>query len=74
MKFQPETTAGANEITRHETGRIWVGAQAFDHSLVVPWVGEVRPWNAARFDALGEAQFEALLALQPGAHAGGVGK
>jgi uncharacterized protein len=65
MKFQPETLAGVNAITRHDAGRIWVGTQAYAHSLIVPWAGEVLEWHADGFDALGPAHFERLLALQP---------
>ena len=65
MKFQPDTLAGVNVITRHEPGRIWVGALPFEHSLIVPWVGPVLPWQAANFQALTPAHFEQILALQP---------
>ncbi|MDE1947932.1 MAG: Mth938-like domain-containing protein [Burkholderiales bacterium] len=65
MKFQPETAPGANVITRHEPGRVWVANQAFGHSIVVPWGGEIKAWGATRFEDLSEAHFEALAALQP---------
>ena len=44
MKFQPDTAAGVNLVTRHEPGRLWVGATAYTHSVLVPWQGEVLPW------------------------------
>jgi uncharacterized protein len=65
MKFQPDTLAGVNAITRHEPGRIWVGAQAHGASIVVPWSGEVLNWQAAAFEDLGAGHFEQLLALKP---------
>jgi uncharacterized protein len=65
MKFQPDTPEGVNVITRHEPGRVWVGAAAFGHSLVLPWSGEVLPWHVAAFDELRASHFERLLALAP---------
>ncbi|MBE0549454.1 MAG: Mth938-like domain-containing protein [Rubrivivax sp.] len=65
MKFQPDTPEGVNVITRHEPGRVWVGATAFDHSLLLPWSGAVVSWPAAAFDELGAAHFERVLALAP---------
>ena len=65
MKFQPDTSDGVNVITRHEPGRVWVGGTPFGHSLLLPWSGEVLPWGAAAFDALGATHFERLLALAP---------
>lgn len=65
MKFQPETAEGVNLITRQEATRVWVGAQAFAHSVLVPWAGEVRPWPVAALADLAQAHFEQILALQP---------
>jgi len=65
MKFQPDTPEGVNVITRHEPGRVWVGGTPFDHSLLLPWTGEVLPWHATAFDALGATHFDRLLALAP---------
>ena len=65
MKFQPERPAGVNIVTRVDSTRVWIGTTAFEHSLLVPWSGEVRRWNATRFEALGTGHFEALLALEP---------
>jgi uncharacterized protein len=65
MKFQPDTPAGVNVVTRHEIGLVWVGATAYAHSLLLPWRGAVLPWDADGFDALGAAHFERLLALAP---------
>jgi uncharacterized protein len=65
MKFQPDTLPGVNVITRHDGGRVWVGAVAYAHSVLVPWSGAVQPWDVEAFDALAEAHFAALLAAQP---------
>ena len=65
MKFQPDTLAGVNAITRHERGRIWVGAAAYTGSLLVPWSGAVRAWAPQAFDQLDAAAFEQILALRP---------
>lgn len=65
MKFQPDTPLGVNVVTRHESGRVWVGATAYDHSVLLPWSGAVLPWDADGFDALGAAHFDRLLALAP---------
>ena len=65
MKFQTDTPLGVNVVTRHESGRVWVGATAYDHSLLLPWSGAVLPWGVDGFDALGAAHFDRLLALAP---------
>jgi uncharacterized protein len=52
-------------ISRQEPGRIWVGATAFDHSVLVPWSGEVLPWNASQPAELTAAHFERIAALRP---------
>ncbi|CAD5373694.1 conserved hypothetical protein [Rubrivivax sp. A210] len=65
MKFQPDTLAGVNSITRHDSGRVWVGATPYVRSVLVPWVGEVRAWAPQDFGQLDAAAFEAIVALQP---------
>lgn len=65
MKFQPDTLDGVNVITRHEPGRLWVGSTAFAHSLLVPWVGGVQPWEAASLEDLVSGHFERIAALKP---------
>ena len=65
MKFQPETAAGGNVISRHEPGRIWVGGTPFEASLLVPWQGDVLAWDAPSFAALTPAHFERIAALAP---------
>lgn len=65
MKFQPDSLAGTNVITRHDAAALWVGGTRFGHSLLVPWQGTVLPWAPAQTEDLTAAHFEALLALQP---------
>jgi uncharacterized protein len=65
LKIQPDTLDGVNTITRHDAGRIVVGAQAHAHSVVVPWTGPVLDWQLSRFDDLTPAHFEQLVALRP---------
>jgi uncharacterized protein len=65
MKFQPDTASGVNLVTRHEPGRLWVGATPYMHSVLVPWEGEVLPWPAAAPEALTAAHFEQIAALRP---------
>ena len=65
MKFQPDSAAGVNLVTRHEPGRLWVGATLYTHSVLVPWEGEVLPWPAATPEALTETHFEQIAALRP---------
>ena len=65
MKFQPDQLAGTNVITRHEPQALWVGQQRFDHSLLVPWQGQIQRWAPRRPEDLSAADFEAVLALGP---------
>ena len=37
LKIQPDRLEGVNAITRHDAGRVWVNAEAFDRSVLVPW-------------------------------------
>ena len=65
MKFQPDTSAGVNLITRQESGRIWVGASAHHHSLLVPLRGAVLDWQVEDLAALRAEHFDRVLALKP---------
>lgn len=65
MKIQPDRSDGANVISRHETGRVWVNAEAFDRSVLVPWRGDAQSWGVDRLDDLTEDHFERVLALRP---------
>ncbi len=65
MKFQPDVALGVNQITRHESQRLWVANTPFEHSLLVPWQGEVQRWDARAPAELSAAHFEQLLTLKP---------
>jgi uncharacterized protein len=65
MKFQPDTFAGTNAISRHEPGAVWVNGQRFEGALLVPWKGEVRAWAPESLAALDPQHFEQLLSLRP---------
>jgi uncharacterized protein len=60
MKFQPDTLAGTNVITRQESGRVWVGNSAYAHSLLVPWQGPVVAWPVAALGDLTQAHFDSV--------------
>jgi len=65
MKFQPDSLAGTNSITRFDTDAVWVNGTAHRGSLLVPWRGDLRAWDAPDLQALTPAHFEAVLALRP---------
>jgi uncharacterized protein len=65
LKFQPDTLAGVNLISRHEPGRVWVAGAAFGGNLIVPWAGAVQAWSATHFEALGAEHFEQIASLRP---------
>lgn len=65
MKFQPDQMEGVNSVSRLEAGRIWVHATAFTGSLMVPWRGEVLPWDVQEPSQVRAEHFEPLLALEP---------
>jgi uncharacterized protein len=65
MKFQPDTFAGTNAISRYEPGAVWVNNQRFEGSLLVPWKGEVKPWSAVAHATLAAMHFDEVLTLKP---------
>jgi uncharacterized protein len=65
MKFQPDTFADRNAITRQAPGQVWVNGQLYAHSVVLPWQGAVQPWPVAAVADLTAAHFEQLAALKP---------
>ena len=65
LKFQPDVLAGTNVVTRHGGGEIWVGNTRHEHSLLVPWVGQVQRWRPDALEDLQDADFESVLALRP---------
>jgi len=65
MKFQPDTLAGTNAITRFEGHRLWVGSALHAASVLVPWRGEVQAWAPTAPAGLEAGHFEQILGLQP---------
>jgi uncharacterized protein len=65
MKFQPDTLAGVNLLSRIEPGRVWVNGMVHETALVVPWRGPVAAWGAPAFEALQAAHFAQLAELKP---------
>ncbi len=65
MKFQPDQLDGVNNINRYDVDTLRVNADLHAASLLVPWVGAPRAWNAANVDELTPAHFEALLEFDP---------
>ena len=65
MKFQLDQPQGGNSISKHEGSRVWVNGRAHEHSVLVPWRGEVVPWPVKHFADLAEVHFEQVLALRP---------
>ena len=65
MKFQPDTLAGVNAVSRFEAQRLWIGSTPYAHSVLVPWRGPVQAWEADAFEALTEQHFARIAALGP---------
>ena len=65
MKFQPDLSEGVNVITRHAPGCVWVNAQPYERSVVVPWSGDPLLWGVEGLPSLRSEHFELLLAMQP---------
>ncbi len=65
MKFQPDTLAGTNAITRFDGQRLWVGAEAHARSVLVPWTGAVQPWPPGAPGELTATHLEQILVLKP---------
>jgi uncharacterized protein len=65
MKFQPDTLAGVNVLSRFEPGRAWVNGSLHECSLVVPWRGSVAPWSVGAFEELTADHFSALAEFKP---------
>lgn len=65
MKFQPDTLAGVNVLSRIEPGRVWVNGSAHETALVVPWRGPVLPWDVVSFESLQPEHFARLAELKP---------
>ena len=65
MKLQADRIEGQNAIARHGAGGVLVNGVEHRHSVVVPWAGAVVRWPVDSFEALSEAHFSALAALEP---------
>jgi uncharacterized protein len=65
MKLQPDLIASNNLIRSYTSTVVQVAEHAWQESLLLPWQGDVTPWNAPRFEALGPAHFDQLAALSP---------
>src|ERR1700710_2092059 len=65
MKLQADRIEGQNAISRHGPGGVVVNGVEHRRSVVVPWTGDVRPWDVSTFDSLSEEHFSQLAALSP---------
>ena len=65
MKFQPDTLDGVNNITRYDVDNLRVNAELHTTSVLVPWVGQARDWDASRVEELTQAHFDAMLEFDP---------
>jgi uncharacterized protein len=65
LKFQPDHLDGVNAISRLEARRIWVHATPFEHSVLLPWQGEVQAWPAQLASELTPSHFESILPFRP---------
>jgi uncharacterized protein len=65
VKFQPDSLDGVNTIGRFDGTSLVVGAQSYDTSVIVPWIGAVARWAPRDFASLRQADFDALLPLKP---------
>ncbi len=65
MKFQAERMEGQNAIARHGVEGVVVNGASYTASVIVPWRGEVAPWDADGFEALTVRHFQRLADLAP---------
>jgi len=65
MKLHADRMEGQNAISRHGIEGVVVNGIEHRDSVLVPWHGPVVPWEAAGFESLTAANFEAIAALQP---------
>lgn len=66
MKMQPDRIVGVNVIGGYNARSVEVlGQREWQESLLLPWHGEARAWNAARYEDLSAAHFEQIAALGP---------
>jgi uncharacterized protein len=65
MKFQPDHLDGVNAVSRLEGHRIWVHAVVYEHSVLVPWRGDVQVWPVRQLTDLQAEHFAAIAAMDP---------
>lgn len=65
MKMQADRIEGTNAISRHGPEGVIVNNIEHRSSVIVPWLGQVVSWQAARFEDLTEEHFRTLTALRP---------
>ena len=65
MKFQPDTLDGVNNITHYDVDTLRINADAHATSMLVPWVGQAKAWDARGVEDLTKAHFDALLEYDP---------
>ena len=65
MKMRADRIEGQNAIARHGPEGVAVNGIEHTESVVVPWRGEVIPWTADSFEALGADHFARIAALEP---------
>jgi len=65
LKLQADRIEGTNAIARHAPEGVIVNGVEHRSSVIVPWQGQVTPWNVARFEDLDVAHFQALADLRP---------
>jgi uncharacterized protein len=65
VKLHPDRLDAVNAISRLDRGRVWVNAEEYGTSVLVPWRGEVHRWEAQDFEELTARHFEAIAELRP---------
>jgi uncharacterized protein len=65
MKFQPDSLAGTNTVSRHESGAVWINGKRWDHSVLVPWRGDVQRWPLDALAELTAGHFEQVRSMKP---------
>ena len=64
MKLHASAPSALNTFSGYGDGFVVVNGQRHEHNLIVT-PEQLLPWNVASFDALSEADFEAILGLKP---------
>ena len=65
MKLHSSNTQQYQTVTGYDASGVEINAERFNFSLIVMPEVPPRPWNAARFEDLGAAHFEAIAADAP---------